>query len=275
MLNLKSTITMNNGIKIPRLGFGVYRAAQGDETKNAVLNALEVGYRHIDTASAYGNEESVGEAIKESGLKREEIFLTTKLFNSDMRAHRQMDAFKESLDRLKVDYVDLYLIHWPVPGVYLESWKVLEEIYNKGLAKAIGVSNFLQHHLDDVIAHGSIVPAANQVEFSPLWQDNQLIQYCREKNIAFEAWGPLAAGELIGDRTTGDIGAKYGKTGSQVILRWMLQKNIIVFPKTVHKSRMIENADIFDFELSDEDMAIIDNMNRHRRTGPDPDNFDF
>lgn len=275
MLNLKSTITMNNGIKIPRLGFGVYRAAQGDETKNAVLNALEVGYRHIDTASAYGNEESVGEAIKESGLKREEIFLTTKLFNSDMRAHRQMDAFKESLDRLKVEYVDLYLIHWPVPGVYLESWKVLEEIYNKGLAKAIGVSNFLQHHLDDVIAHGSIVPAANQVEFSPLWQDNLLIQYCREKNIAFEAWGPLAAGELIGDRTTGDIGAKYGKTGSQVILRWMLQKNIIVFPKTVHKSRMIENADIFDFELSDEDMAIIDNMNRHRRTGPDPDNFDF
>ena len=275
MLNLKSTITMNNGIKIPRLGFGVYRAAQGDETKNAVLNALEVGYRHIDTASAYGNEESVGEAIKESGLKREEIFLTTKLFNSDMRAHRQMDAFKESLDRLKVDYVDLYLIHWPVPGVYLESWKVLEEIYNKGLAKAIGVSNFLQHHLDDVIAHGSIVPAANQVEFSPLWQDNLLIQYCREKNIAFEAWGPLAAGELIGDRTTGDIGAKYGKTGSQVILRWMLQKNIIVFPKTVHNSRMIENADIFDFELSDEDMAIIDNMNRHRRTGPDPDNFDF
>ena len=275
MLNLKSTITMNNGIKIPRLGFGVYRAAQGDETKNAVLNALEVGYRHIDTASAYGNEESGGEAIKESGLKREEIFLTTKLFNSDMRAHRQMDAFKESLDRLKVDYVDLYLIHWPVPGVYLESWKVLEEIYNKGLAKAIGVSNFLQHHLDDVIAHGSIVPAANQVEFSPLWQDNLLIQYCREKNIAFEAWGPLAAGELIGDRTTGDIGAKYGKTGSQVILRWMLQKNIIVFPKTVHKSRMIENADIFDFELSDEDMAIIDNMNRHRRTGPDPDNFDF
>ena len=275
MLNLKSTLTMNNGIKIPRLGFGVYRAAQGDETKNAVLNALEVGYRHIDTASAYGNEESVGEAIKESGLKREEIFLTTKLFNSDMRAHRQMDAFKESLDRLKVDYVDLYLIHWPVPGVYLESWKVLEEIYNKGLAKAIGVSNFLQHHLDDVIAHGSIVPAANQVEFSPLWQDNLLIQYCREKNIAFEAWGPLAAGELIGDRTTGDIGAKYGKTGSQVILRWMLQKNIIVFPKTVHKSRMIENADIFDFELSDEDMAIIDNMNRHRRTGPDPDNFDF
>ena len=275
MLNLKSTITMNNGIKIPRLGFGVYRAAQGDETKNAVLNALEVGYRHIDTASAYGNEESVGEAIKESGLKREEIFLTTKLFNSDMRAHRQMDAFKESLDRLKVDYVDLYLIHWPVPGVYLESWKVLEEIYNTGLAKAIGVSNFLQHHLDDVIAHGSIVPAANQVEFSPLWQDNLLIQYCREKNIAFEAWGPLAAGELIGDRTTGDIGAKYGKTGSQVILRWMLQKNIIVFPKTVHKSRMIENADIFDFELSDEDMAIIDNMNRHRRTGPDPDNFDF
>ena len=275
MLNLKSTITMNNGIKIPRLGFGVYRAAQGDETKNAVLNALEVGYRHIDTASAYGNEESVGEAIKESGLKREEIFLTTKLFNSDMRAHRQMDAFKESLDRLKVDYVDLYLIHWPVPGVYLESWKVLEEIYNKGLAKAIGVSNFLQHHLDDVIAHGSIVPAANQVEFSPLWQDNLLIQYCREKNIAFEAWGPLAAGELIGDRTTGDIGAKYGKTGSQVILRWMLQKNIIVFPKTVHKSRMIENADIFYFELSDEDMAIIDNMNRHRRTGPDPDNFDF
>ena len=275
MLNLKSTITMNNGIKIPRLGFGVYRAAQGDETKNAVLNALEVGYRHIDTASAYGNEESVGEAIKESGLKREEIFLTTKLFNSDMRAHRQMDAFKESLDRLKVDCVDLYLIHWPVPGVYLESWKVLEEIYNKGLAKAIGVSNFLQHHLDDVIAHGSIVPAANQVEFSPLWQDNLLIQYCREKNIAFEAWGPLAAGELIGDRTTGDIGAKYGKTGSQVILRWMLQKNIIVFPKTVHKSRMIENADIFDFELSDEDMAIIDNMNRHRRTGPDPDNFDF
>lgn len=275
MLNLKSTITMNNGIKIPRLGFGVYRAAQGDETKNAVLNALEVGYRHIDTASAYGNEESVGEAIKESGLKREEIFLTTKLFNSDMRANRQMDAFKESLDRLKVDYVDLYLIHWPVPGVYLESWKVLEEIYNKGLAKAIGVSNFLQHHLDDVIAHGSIVPAANQVEFSPLWQDNLLIQYCREKNIAFEAWGPLAAGELIGDRTTGDIGAKYGKTGSQVILRWMLQKNIIVFPKTVHKSRMIENADIFDFELSDEDMAIIDNMNRHRRTGPDPDNFDF
>ena len=275
MLNLKSTITMNNGIKIPRLGFGVYRAAQGDETKNAVLNALEVGYRHIDTASAYGNEESVGEAIKESGLKREEIFLTTKLFNSYMRAHRQMDAFKESLDRLKVDYVDLYLIHWPVPGVYLESWKVLEEIYNKGLAKAIGVSNFLQHHLDDVIAHGSIVPAANQVEFSPLWQDNLLIQYCREKNIAFEAWGPLAAGELIGDRTTGDIGAKYGKTGSQVILRWMLQKNIIVFPKTVHKSRMIENADIFDFELSDEDMAIIDNMNRHRRTGPDPDNFDF
>ncbi len=274
-MDIRTRIPLNNGTSIPLLGFGVWQAKDGEETRRAVTWALETGYRHIDTAAAYGNEHSVGQAMRDSGIPREEIFLTTKLWNEDQRRHNQMKAFEDSLKRLGTDYVDLYLIHWPVAGVFVESWKVMEEIYKSGRAKAIGVSNFKIHHLETLLAQAEIVPAADQMEFNPLMQDNDLLAFCREKGIVFEAWSPLGVGSLTNDQTTAAIGSKYGKTGPQAILRWIIQKNIPVFPKSVHKERILQNADIFDFELSPEDMATIDAMNRNQRSGADPDNFHF
>lgn len=274
MLTITSEKELNNGVRIPRFGLGVWRAVSGEETKNAVRWALQAGYKHIDTATVYKNEQDVGAAIAESGVDRAQIFITTKLWNSDMRAGRQIQAFEESLRKLRTDYVDLYLIHWPVEN-FVESWKILEKIYKSGRARAIGVSNFKAHHLRTLLDACEVVPAVDQMEFSPYMQDNEVIAFCREHGIAYEAWSPLGAGTLIDEPTICEIAAGYGKTSAQVILRWVLQRDIIVFPKSVHQARIVENADIFDFELTAADMERINALNCGRRTGSDPDNFDF
>jgi len=278
-MDINTTKKLNNGVEIPLLGFGVYQAKEGEEAVNAVRWALEAGYRHIDTAAVYQNEESVGRAIIESGIPRDKIFLTTKLWNDDMRKGRQKEAFEESLKRLKTDYVDLYLIHWPVAGKYKESWKVLEELYQSGKVRAIGVSNFHKSHLDDLLADAKVVPAVNQVECHPWLNQEPLFDYCNKLNIAFEAWSPrcgTGTGKaLLNDERLKAIAAKYNKSAAQVILRWDLQRGIITIPKSVHKERIFANTDIFDFELSKEDMSIINEMNENKRVGPDPDNFNF
>jgi len=273
-MDINKRIELSNGTSIPQFGFGVWQAKDGEETVQAVLWALEAGYRHIDTAVIYRNEKSVGKAIRESGIKREDIFVTTKIWNGDIRAGKGRDAIKKSLDNLDIGYVDLMLLHWAVPG-YEKAWLDMEEAYGSGELKAIGLSNFKRHHIEDILAAGDITPMADQMEFHPLMQDNGLLEYCRGKNIVFEAWSPLANGKLVNDKKAADIGAKYGKTGPQAILRWILQKGIVVFPKSVHKERIIENADIFDFELSDADMAAFDGMNKNKRTGADPDHVTF
>lgn len=274
-MSLISTVTLNNQVEMPQLGFGVFRSAEGQETYQAVRWALEAGYRHIDTAMIYGNEESVGNAIRDSGIPRADIFLTTKLWNNDMRRDRQDEALQESLDRLQVDYLDLYLIHWPVAGKYHESWKKLEAMYRTGKVRAIGVSNFQQHHLETILEDAEIVPAVNQVELHPQLSQVPLVEFCKSKGIAVEAWSPLGGGELVSDPRLAEIGARYNKSGVQVILRWDLQRGIITIPKSVHKERIISNTQVFDFELSREDMALINNLNEDKRTGADPDTFTF
>lgn len=274
MDTLNSRIPLNNGTAIPRLGIGTWRAPSGLVTEAAVLHALKCGYRHIDTATIYKNEQDVGQALRKSGVPREEVFLTTKLWNDDMRANRQMQAFEESLERLGTDYVDLYLIHWPVEH-FEKSWKVLEEIYASGRARAIGVSNFKKHHLEDLLQTASVVPAVNQMEFSPYMQDTEALAYSRELGIVYEAWSPLGAGHYVNDPVFVEIGKKYGKTAAQVILRWVIQQDIVVFPKSVHTERIDENANIFDFSLTEEEMNRISSLNRMLRTGSDPDTFTF
>ena len=272
-MNIDSKIKMNTGNEIYQFGLGVWRS--GEATKDAVLTALKIGYRHIDAAAIYGNEEAVGEAIRESGISREDLFITTKLWNQDMRDERVMEAFETSLKKLGLDYVDLYLIHWPVKDKYIKSYKVMEEIYKSGRAKAIGVSNFKIHHLEDLLANTEIVPAVNQMEFNPQMQDNALLEMCKEKGIVFEAWSPLGSGACLENEDIKKIGEKYNKSVAQVIIRWILQRGIVVFPKSVHEERIKENADVFDFELTNEEIELINGMNRNLRTGSDPDTFTF
>lgn len=274
-MDISSTITLHNGGAMPRLGFGVFRASVKD-AETSVRWALEAGYRHIDTAKIYGNEAAVGRAVKGSGLMREHIFVTTKLWNADMRAGRQMAAFEESLNELGMDYVDLYLIHWPVEN-FVESWKILEEIHASGRAKAIGVSNFQPHHLDTLLQTAQIVPAVNQVESHPYLTQKPLMDYCAQKGIVCEAWGPLGGqgAQIMAEQTIGDIADKHGKTPAQVILRWDLQRGIVPLPKSVHRERIFSNAELYDFALDDEDMRAIEAMNRDQRLGADPDNFSF
>jgi diketogulonate reductase-like aldo/keto reductase len=275
-MDINSTRKLNNGVEIPRFGLGVFRSADGDETANAVRWAVEAGYRHIDTAMIYGNEKSVGEAIRSCGVPREKLFITTKLWNEDMRQHRQLEAFDESLKRMGLDYIDLYLIHWPVV-TYLESWQAMEKIYATGRAKAVGVSNFQIHHMEAVLKQASLVPAVNQIEIHPYLTQKPLREYCEGKGVAVEAWSPLGGqgSEVIGNPVLQEIAGKHGKTAAQVILRWHLQSGIIVFPKSVKKARIVENSQIFDFELSAADMEAISALNRDQRYGSDPDNFNF
>jgi methylglyoxal/glyoxal reductase len=276
-MNINTMKKLNNGVEIPLLGLGVFRAKNGYETSNAVHWAIESGYRHIDTAAVYGNEESVGKGIIESGVPRDKIFITTKLWNEDMRRGCQKEAFENSLKLLKTDYVDLYLIHWPVAGKYKESWKIMEELYQARRIRAIGVSNFHKHHLEDLLADAKVIPAVNQVECNPRLSQDSLLKYCSELNIAFEAWSPLGGGggNLIKDVRLKEIGAKYNKTPAQVIVRWHLQREIIVIPKSVHKDRIAANADVYNFNLTFEEMAVINAMDENKRSGADPDNFHF
>ena len=274
-MNLSSRVKFNNGAEIPYLGLGVFKAKDGEETYNAVKWAIEAGYRHIDTAAIYGNEVSVGKAIKDSGIPRSDIFVTTKLWNEDQRSDNQLNAIDESLKRLGLDYVDLYLIHWPVKGKYVESWKKMEKIYRSGKARAVGISNFNIHHIEDILAVNDLVPAVNQCECSPELTQVELANYCKQKGIIFEPWSPLGQGNTLKDPKIIAVAQKYGKTPAQIILRWGLQRGFINIPKSSTKSRIEENSRIFDFELNDVDFKEIFTVNKDKRYGSDPETFTF
>lgn len=273
--DIKGTFPLHNGVEMPYLGLGVYLAREGKEVENAVGWALEAGYRHIDTASAYQNEKGVGAAVRNSGLDRREGFVTTKVWNTDQGYESTLRAFDASLARLGLEYLDLYLVHWPVKGKYRETWQALEELYREGRVRAIGVSNFLQHHLEDLLQRAEIVPMVNQMEFHPWLVQEPLLGYCREKGIQYEAWSPLMQGKIGQVPEIGKIARKYGKTEAQVVLRWDLQKGVVTIPKSSNPERIKANAALFDFELSPEDMAQLDSLDKTHRFGPDPDHFDF
>jgi diketogulonate reductase-like aldo/keto reductase len=275
MKSLQDRVTLHNGVQMPWLGLGVWRVQNGEEVVNSVKTAIEVGYRHIDTAAVYQNEEGVGQAIRESGVPREELFITTKVWNSDQGYETTLKAFETSLQKLGLDYVDLYLVHWPVKGKYKETYKALEKLYKDGQVRAIGVSNFQIHHLEDVMADCEIKPMVNQVEYHPRLTQKELHAFCKQHGIQLEAWSPLMQGELLNEPTLVEIGNKYGKSPAQVILRWDLQNEVVTIPKSITPHRIKENADLFDFELTAEDIEKINALNMDKRIGPDPDNFDF
>jgi diketogulonate reductase-like aldo/keto reductase len=266
-------IKLNNGLAMPQLGLGVLKMTDGDEVRQAVLSALKEGYRSIDTARAYGNEEGVGQALKESGIPRKEIFLTTKLWNRDQGYDSTLKAFQESLARLGSEYVDLYLIHWPGRNKYKDTWKAMEKLYNDGLIKAIGVSNFQVHHLDDLHSSSDVIPVVNQIELHPYLIQKEVRGYCFSHDIKVEAWSPLGQGLLLQDQTLQRLAKKYQKSVAQIILRWDIQNGIIIIPKTTRPERMKENMTLFDFSIDEADMKTIDSLNKNQRTGPDPDIF--
>ena len=274
--DLTSCTTLNNGVKMPWIGFGVFQVNDGDEVIGAVRSALETGYRHIDTAAAYKNERGVGKAIAESGIPREDLFVTSKLWNTDQGYDSTLRAFDDSLERLGFDYLDLYLIHWPLPmkGLYKDTWKAFEKLHKDGRVRAIGVSNFQPGHLEDLIANSEIVPAVNQVEFHPRLTQEPVREFCSKHGIQVEAWSPLMQARLIDDPTLSRIAEAHGKTTAQVIIRWDLQHGVVTIPKSVTPERIAENSRVFDFELSEEEMKEIDVLNRNERSGPDPDTFD-
>ncbi len=274
-IDLKDTVTIRGNIKMPWMGFGTYKVKEGSEVENSVKWAIEAGYRSIDTAALYGNEKGVGKAIKESGVSRSDIFLTSKVWNSDQGYDQTIKAFNASLEKLGTDYLDLYLIHWPVVGKYKETWHAMENLHKEGKIRAIGVSNFLVHHLQDLMSYASVVPAVDQVEFHPYLQQPDLQKFCQENEIRLEAWSPIMKGKVMDIKELIEIGKKYDKTPVQVTLRWEQQKGIVVIPKSVHKERIYENAQIFDFDLTDEEIEKIDALDKHDRLGPDPDHFDF
>ena len=276
MINsINDCAVLNNGVELPWLGFGVFKVEDGDVLEQAVSTALQIGYRSIDTASLYKNERGVGKAMRASGIPREEIFLTTKVWNNDMRAQRTLAAFEESLERLGTDYVDLYLVHWPVPGFYKETWKAMEDIYASGRARAIGVSNFTIHHLEDLLSDSEVVPAVNQIEFHPLLLQADLLAFCQSQAIQVEAWSPLMRGGIINHEVVQAIANNHHKTTAQIVLRWDLQHRVVTIPKSIHANRVAENADIFDFTLSEAEMKALDALDAGERIGPDPDNFNF
>ncbi|MET9002455.1 aldo/keto reductase [Amycolatopsis sp. NPDC004169] len=267
-------LELNNGVRIPQLGFGVFQIPP-EETAQAVRTALETGYRHIDTAQMYRNEAGVAAGIADSGVAREDVFVTTKLANDAHGHDNAITALEGSLRRLGFDYVDLYLIHWPLPSKnnYVRTWQGFEDILHAGKARAIGVSNFQPAHLDRLAEETSLVPSVNQIELHPALQQAQLREYHRAHGIATEAWSPLAQGEVLGDPVLTGLAEKHGRTPAQVVLHWHIQLGNIVFPKSASPARMRENIDVFGFELDDEDMAEIGRLDEGRRTGPDPDTF--
>lgn len=278
-LKLNSKVTLNNGVQMPWLGLGVFLAKEGTEVVQTVKAALKYGYLSIDTAAAYNNEEGVGRAIAESiaegTVAREDIFVTSKVWNSNQGYDSTLAAFNESLHKLNLDYLDLYLVHWPVKGKYKETWRALEKVYAEGKVKAIGVSNFQVHHLDDLLQDATVVPAVNQIELHPLLAQQQLRDYCKSKNIQVEAWSPLGQGNLLDHKLLKKIAVKHGKTTAQIILRWDIELGVVTIPKSVKEHRIIENANIFDFQLDADDIAAIATLNENKRFGSDPDNFNF
>ncbi|NEB78654.1 aldo/keto reductase [Streptomyces sp. SID14478] len=267
-------LTLNNAVQIPQLGFGTFQIP-AEETRQVTLTALEAGYRHIDTAQMYGNEKEVGQAVRDSGLDRSDIFVTSKLNNGAHAHDDALKAFDGTMDALGLDHLDLFLIHWPLPGKgdFVETWKALEEIYRSGRAKAIGVSNFQPHHLRRLLENSEVVPAVNQIEVHPYLTQDTARAFGAEHDIATEAWSPIAQGKVLDDPTIHRIATRVGKTPAQVTLRWHIQRGDIVFPKSKTPQRIEENLDLFDFELSTGDIGEISALNRDERTGPDPDTF--
>ena len=277
--NLQDTTTLHNGVKMPWFGIGVFKVEEGPELVHAVRAAIKNGYRSIDTAAIYGNEEGVGqgirEGIQEAGITREDLFVTSKVWNADLGYESTIQAYETSLKKLGLDYLDLYLIHWPVEGKYKEAWRALETLYKAGKIKAIGVSNFQTHHLEELMKDAEIKPMVNQVEYHPRLTQKEVQTFCQEHGIQLEAWSPLMQGLLLNNEVLTEIATKYNKSVAQVILRWDLQSGVVTIPKSTKEHRIIENANVFDFELTKEDMERIDDLNQNHRVGPDPDNFDF
>ncbi|WP_445487994.1 aldo/keto reductase [Niallia sp. 03133] len=279
MNNLQSTVTLSNGVKMPWLGLGVFKVEDGETTAFSVSTAIKNGYRSIDTAAIYDNETGVGKGIAEgmtaAGVTREDLFITSKVWNDDLGYEETLKAFDVSLEKLGLDYLDLYLIHWPKEGKYKEAWKAIETLYKAGKIKAIGVSNFQIHHLEDLMKDADIKPMINQVELHPRLTQKELLSFCQQNGIQLEAWSPLMQGQLLDNEELQEIAAKYNKSVAQVIIRWDLQNNIITIPKSIKEHRIIENSNVFDFALTKEEMESIDALNQDTRVGPDPDNFDF
>lgn len=271
--SLTDTTKLHNGVEMPWFGLGVFKVKEGSEVIDSVKAALKNGYRSIDTAAVYQNEEGVGQGIRESGVPREEIFVTSKVWNSDQGYETTLQAYETSLKKLGLDYLDLYLIHWPGKDKYKETWKALEKLYKDGRVRAIGVSNFHIHHLEELLKDAEIKPMVNQVEYHPHLAQRDLLAYCQREGIQLEAWSPLKQGQLLDEPTISEIAQKYGKSTAQVILRWDLQNNVVTIPKSIKEHRIIENADVFDFELSPEDMDRLNALNKDERTGPNPDEF--
>lgn len=277
--HLQATTTLHNGVKMPWFGLGVFKVEEGPELVNAVQAAIRNGYRSIDTAAIYGNEEGVGQGIAqgltETGIKREELFVTSKVWNADLGYESTLAAFELSLKKHGLDYLDLYLIHWPVAGKYKDAWRALEQLYKEGKVKAIGVSNFQIHHLQDLMQDAEIKPMINQVEFHPRLTQQELRAFCKQEGIQVEAWSPLMQGQLLDNPVLQAIAERHGKSIAQVILRWDLQHGVVTIPKSTKEHRIQENANVFNFELTPEDMQQINALNENLRVGPDPDNFDF
>ena len=269
-LSIQSTVTLNNNVQMPILGLGVYQTPPGRVTQNSVKFALKLGYRHVDTARIYGNEADVGEAVRESGILREDLFVTTKLWNSDQGYDSTLRACEASLKRLGLDYVDLYLVHFPVPDVRKESWRAMETLFKKGRCRAIGVSNFTIRHLEELTEESDVVPSVNQVEFHPFLYQKELLDYCQEKRIQVEAYSPLARGERFKQPRILSLAKKYSKTPAQLMIRWGIQHGVVVIPKSTREERIRENSQVFDFDISDDDMMSLDSLNEDLRLNWDP-----
>ncbi len=266
-------IELNTGRSMPRLGLGLYKTSNGSEMESAFNSAVTMGYRLFDTASAYKNEDGLGAAIASCQLPRRELFITTKIWNNAQRIGNIESAFARSLERLGLDYVDLYLIHWPVPGCYLDTWQVLEDIYRSGRAKAIGVSNFNEFQLDEILEHGSIVPAVNQIEYHPLFVQDGIRRFCQQNGIVVQAYAPLARGAYLEKDIMSQIAAKYNRSAAQVGLRWILQKGCCVIPKSVRDDRLLENSQIFDFTLDEYEMEAIEGLNENYHAASIPEDL--
>jgi diketogulonate reductase-like aldo/keto reductase len=263
---LVSTVTLNNSVKMPQFGLGTFQSNKGQETQDAVRWALEFGYRHIDTAAIYHNEEDVGKGIRDSGVLRKDIFLTTKLWDADQAYDAALRAYDQSLKRLGVEYVDLYLIHWPVKGTRADAWRALVRLYQEGRVRAVGVSNYTVRNLQELLADSPVVPAVNQFELSPFNTSPKLVNFCREHGIMVESYSPLARGKKLGDPSVAGLAQRYAKTPAQILIRWALDKGYVVIPKSVHQARIVENANIFDFSLTAHDLQTLDSLNENLHT---------
>ncbi|WP_252223932.1 aldo/keto reductase [Clostridium sp. ZBS2] len=277
--NLKNTVTLNNGVKMPVLGLGVFRVEDSPKLVDSVKNAIKNGYRSIDGATIYDNEVSMGkgvaEGIKATGISREDLFITSKVWNADLGYESTIKAYETSLKKLGLEYLDLYLIHWPVEGKYKNAWRALEYLYKQGRVKAIGVSNFQVHHLENLMKNAEIKPMINQIEFHPRLTQEKVRVFCKQNDIQVEAWSPLMVGKLFDNEILKEIANNHNKSIAQIILRWDVQNGVITIPKSTNEGRIIENSQIFDFELTNEEVEKINSLNQDLRVGPDPDNFDF